>query len=107
MRTWFSTFFILLTVLAGSAHAAGVAGAGPRLPAMASLIELAQASTTQTTIDGNRRCQTIRTCRFRRGGSFRGCISTYTCRACRMVRTRCDIGGRRQNCHEMQCTWGG
>lgn len=54
-----------------------------------------------------RDCQTIRTCRFERGGSYRGCLSSYTCRVCRPVRTKCEIGGRMQNCHELRCTWGG
>jgi hypothetical protein len=54
-----------------------------------------------------RDCQTIRTCRFDRAGSFRGCLSSYTCRVCRFVKARCEIGGRSQNCQEMRCTWGG
>ena len=58
-------------------------------------------------INPQRDCQTIRTCRFERGGSYRGCLSSYTCRTCRFVKARCEIGGRRQNCQEMRCTWGG
>ena len=58
-------------------------------------------------INPGRDCQTIRQCRFERGGSFRGCISAYTCRVCRLVEARCNIGGRSQNCREMQCGWGG
>ena len=58
-------------------------------------------------IDPQRNCQTIRTCRFDRGGSYRGCLSSYTCRVCRLVKARCEIGGRSQNCQEMRCTWGG
>jgi len=57
--------------------------------------------------DGRRDCQTVRTCRFQRGGSYRGCLSSYTCRVCRLVSARCEIGGRAQNCQEMRCTWGG
>ncbi len=53
-----------------------------------------------------RDCQTIRTCRFERGGSFRGCLSSYSCRSCRFVKARCEIGGRTQNCQEMVCGWG-
>ena len=30
-----------------------------------------------------RDCQTIRTCNFARGGSYRGCLSSYSCRVCR------------------------
>ncbi len=57
--------------------------------------------------NAQRDCQTIRTCRYERGGSYRGCLSSYTCRTCRLVKARCEIGGRMQNCHEMRCTWGG
>ena len=53
------------------------------------------------------RCMTIRKCQYQRGGSFRGCISTYSCRVCRFVEAKCDIGGRTQNCREMRCSWGG
>lgn len=69
---------------------------------------VAIAQTSSTSLDSPRRdCQTIRTCRFERGGSFRGCLSSYTCRTCRLVRAKCEIGGRSQNCQEMRCTWGG
>ena len=54
-----------------------------------------------------RNCQTIKTCRYDRGGSYRGCLSSYTCRVCSFVRAKCEIGGRSQNCQEMRCTWGG
>ena len=54
-----------------------------------------------------RDCQTIRTCRYERGGSYRGCVSTYSCKVCRLVDSRCEIGGRTQNCREMRCSWGG
>ena len=57
-------------------------------------------------IDPIRDCQTIRQCRYTKGGSFRGCISTYTCKVCRMVPAKCEIGGRTQNCREMRCGWG-
>ena len=58
-------------------------------------------------VNPQRDCQTIRTCKFERGGSYRGCLSSYTCRVCRLVKASCDIGGRRENCQEMRCTWGG
>lgn len=58
-------------------------------------------------VNPQRDCQTIRTCRFERGGSYRGCLSSYTCRVCRFVKASCQIGGRAQNCQEMRCTWGG
>jgi len=57
--------------------------------------------------NAQRNCQTIKTCRYDRGGSYRGCLSSYTCRVCSFVKARCEIGGRTQNCQEMRCTWGG
>lgn len=58
------------------------------------------------TINPNRDCQTIRTCNFSRGGSFRGCISSYSCRVCQLVAQRCSIGAQRGNCRQMRCNWG-
>jgi hypothetical protein len=55
-------------------------------------------------INPQRDCQTVRTCNFRRGGSYRGCLSSYSCRVCRFVRVSCS-GGR--TCSIMRCGWGG
>lgn len=57
-------------------------------------------------INPGRDCQTIRTCNFSRGGSFRGCISSYSCRTCELVPQRCSIGAVSRNCRQMRCTWG-
>jgi hypothetical protein len=57
-------------------------------------------------INPQRDCQTIRTCNFRRGGSYRGCLSSYSCRVCRFVRVSCKgLGGG--TCRKLRCTWGG
>ena len=64
---------------------------------------LAQAGTG---IGDPQRCMTIRRCQFQRGGSYRGCISTYSCQVCRLVPAKCDIGGAPGKCHSMRCTWG-
>lgn len=56
--------------------------------------------------DGGRDCQTVRVCKFHKGGSYRGCISAYTCRTCQLVRASCRVGDRRRNCHELRCGWG-
>ena len=78
------------------------------LIALSGAVSVAAAQSTQPGLfNPQRDCQTIRTCRFERGGSYRGCLSSYTCRTCKTVKTRCEIGGRSQNCHEMRCTWGG
>lgn len=58
-------------------------------------------------INPQRDCQTIRTCNFGRGGSFRGCVSSYSCRVCRFVPTSCRGMGRRKTCRKLHCTWGG
>jgi hypothetical protein len=59
------------------------------------------------TINPGRDCQTITTCRFQKGGSYRGCLSSYSCRVCRFVRANCTIGGTRsKTCSEVRCTWG-
>ena len=56
-------------------------------------------------INPQRDCQTIRTCNFRKGGSYRGCLSSYSCRACRFVRVPCK-GVRGGTCQRMRCGWG-
>ena len=53
-------------------------------------------------------CQTVLQCNFRRGGVYRACISAYSCRRCRRVRSRkCTTGndGRRV-CRRLVCSWG-
>lgn len=57
-------------------------------------------------INPGRDCQTIVTCRFTKGGSYRGCLSSYSCRVCRYVPAHCAIGGTRRRCHTSVCTWG-
>jgi hypothetical protein len=56
-------------------------------------------------INPQRDCQTIRTCNFRRGGSYRGCLSSYSCRVCRFVRVSCR--GAAGTCQMLRCGWGG
>lgn len=53
-----------------------------------------------------RDCQTITTCNFKKGGSYRGCLSSYSCRVCRFVPASCSISGTKKRCHEARCTWG-
>ncbi len=51
-------------------------------------------------------CQTIVNCEFRKGRQFRGCVSSFSCRRCRFVRTKCQIGNDRRTCRRLRCTWG-
>lgn len=57
-------------------------------------------------IDTQRDCQTVLACNFRRGGAYRGCISSYSCRACRFVAAKCSVGDRRRTCRRLRCDWG-
>jgi hypothetical protein len=57
-------------------------------------------------INPGRDCQTVTTCQFARGGSYRGCLSSYSCRVCRFVASTCTISGVRKRCHKSVCTWG-
>ncbi len=74
---------------------------------LAALPASAQAPATVTPSQAD--CQTIVRCNFRRGGDYRGCISAYSCRRCRLVRSRiCDrrSDDRRRVCRRVVCTWG-
>jgi hypothetical protein len=52
-------------------------------------------------------CQTVVTCRFTKGGTYRGCLSSYTCRRCTFIAARCQIGNTEGACRKVRCTWGG
>jgi hypothetical protein len=58
-------------------------------------------------VDPQRNCQTLRTCNFSKGGSFRGCISTYSCKACRFVPGKCSVGASKGTCYRQVCDWTG
>jgi hypothetical protein len=57
--------------------------------------------------DGGRICQTLRNCRYTPGGSFRGCVSSYSCRTCRYVVSKCSVGASSGQCRRQVCDWGG
>jgi hypothetical protein len=59
-------------------------------------------------IDAGRDCQTIRRCNFTKTGTFRGCISAYSCRTCKIERANCtfDAGAGRKTCNTLSCSWG-
>jgi hypothetical protein len=57
-------------------------------------------------LNPGRDCQTITTCRFTKGGSYRGCLSSYSCRVCKFVPARCSIGGAKGTCRQVRCVWG-
>lgn len=54
-----------------------------------------------------RDCQTITTCNFKKGGTYRGCLSSYSCRVCRFVPAPCaDAIPRNKVCRVVRCSWG-
>ena len=58
-------------------------------------------------VNPQRDCQTILTCRYAKGGSYRGCVSSYSCRSCSFVASNCSIAGsRRKVCRRLKCDWG-
>ena len=57
-------------------------------------------------INPNRDCQTLLSCNFTKGGKYRGCVSSYSCRVCRFVRAKCTVGARRGVCEKLVCSWG-
>ena len=46
-------------------------------------------------IKPQRDCQTLLTCNYKKGGSYRGCLSSYSCRRCEFVTAKCTIADRR------------
>ncbi len=75
--------------------------------ALTSASALAQQALVAPGGPSQRDCQTVRTCNFARNGGVRGCLSSFTCRTCKVVRARCAIGQTRANCQEFVCSWGG
>ena len=63
-------------------------------------------ASAQQALNLERDCKVLRTCNFTRNGQPRGCLSSYTCRTCKMVPVKCNIGGRTK-CQEFVCSWGG
>lgn len=57
-------------------------------------------------LNPNRDCQTLLTCRYNGGGIYRGCLSSYSCRVCRLVTASCSINGVGRVCQRMVCSWG-
>ena len=73
---------------------------------LAAMVPAADAQQIIAPGGSQRDCQTVRTCNFSRTAAVRGCLSSYTCRTCKPVRSRCDVGGARM-CERIVCSWGG
>ena len=76
--------------------------------AFIALAGVAQAQAVAPGIDVGRDCQTIRRCNFTKVGTFRGCISAYSCRTCKIDRANCtfNAGAGRRVCSSLSCSWG-
>lgn len=59
-------------------------------------------------INPQRDCQTVVTCNYKKNGSYRGCLSSYSCRACRLVASACGSSPSpsQGKCFRMRCGWG-
>lgn len=71
-------------------------------------IQAAHAQSGPPISSSQRDCQTVLQCNFKRNGGYRGCISAYSCRRCRLVRARnCTAGTQgRRTCRRLVCSWG-
>jgi hypothetical protein len=76
--------------------------------ALVALTTLVHAQAVAPGIDAGRDCQTIRRCNFTKTGTFRGCISAYSCRSCKIDRANCtfNAGAGRKVCNTLTCSWG-
>lgn len=53
-------------------------------------------------------CHVIRTCNFSTSASVRGCLSSYSCRQCQLVkRGTVTVNGVKRTIWGSTCTWGG
>jgi hypothetical protein len=71
--------------------------------AMSASLSQAQAPSEGPNV--GRDCQTVRTCNFTKTGAVRGCLSSFSCRACRPVAVKCTLPGTRA-CQQLRCDWG-
>lgn len=98
----------LLTIAIALLTLAGPVGAMPAIHSAAmdssATVVLVQAAPAT---DQGRNCQTLRTCQYAKGGSFRGCVSSYSCRSCRFVPDKCSVGSVTGKCQKLVCDWGG
>ncbi len=57
-------------------------------------------------LDAGKDCHNFRTCNFGKRGNYRGCLSTYACKACKFVTAPCTVDGQRKVCQRLRCGWG-
>lgn len=97
MQVWVLAALMMLEPAAASLRR-------PSLSGFHSQIVAVQAASSLD--DPQRKCQTLRNCNFAKGGSFRGCVSAYSCRRCHFVTSKCSVGATTGNCRRQICDWG-
>ena len=70
-------------------------------------LSAATAQTALGPVNQGRECQTVRTCNFDRNAEVRGCLSSYTCRSCKLVAAKCQVGAAQGICQRFRCSFGG
>lgn len=65
------------------------------------------AQTVLGPVNQGRECQTVRTCNFDRNAEVRGCLSSYSCRSCKLVPSKCQVGTAGGVCQRFRCSFGG
>jgi hypothetical protein len=71
-------------------------------------LALTPAATVQAAgLEAGKICQVIRSCNFARNAQVRGCLSSYSCRQCQMVRKgTVVVNGVRRSEWRSVCDWG-
>lgn len=59
-----------------------------------------------TGLAAGKSCHVIRTCNFSRNAQVRGCLSSYSCRQCSLVRQRVRTASGRRYEWRSSCNWG-
>lgn len=78
---------------------------GPIIAAVLVLGDPTSVASAQV-LNSQRDCYTILKCNYAKGGNFRGCISTYSCKSCSFVPVSCSARGT-SACRKLKCGWDG
>lgn len=97
---------VALLLAQSALAAAGVAASGVRPTVFALPNDVIATQAAPGLNNPQRNCQTLRNCQYSKGGSFRGCVSSYSCRNCRYVTSRCSVGATSGQCQRQVCEWG-
>lgn len=64
------------------------------------------ASPAATGLAAGKSCHVVRTCNFSKKAEVRGCLSSYSCRQCNLVRQRGSTASGRRFEWRTVCNWG-